>query len=304
MEAKEVFRYIGLSLLSILLVLSLITALTTTSARIYLSPGIYKETFAKNNLYDSLTQTLSNDDLSQVLPKEELEKQGNQLVDSLVGYANSEKNLDLKITIDNTLIKQTLEKRIAETPVCTTGQQPIQTGKVICRPSGVSNDVLLAQITAAKGISLDKPLVYDLSSALNKNNELNTLPNIVSTYKTIRLTAWIVTILALVAIFFLASGNPSRMRWLGIPLILTGIVCFFFQGILEAAITDKLSSNKSINSLIQSTLSDLITPFMSSLAVYSIITGLLGVILFGCSFFFKTSSENATAKSAASNKKK
>lgn len=290
MSLKEVARYGGLVIISILLVLSLITAISTTSARSYLSPEIYKTTLAKNNFYDSFVKSstkelASQNDISQFLPKDELEKQGNRLIENVIRYANSEKEqLDLTITIDNTLLKKTFEEKITATPVCTANQQPIQGENVVCRPAGISNEVLLSQLLSARGISLEKPQTIDLKPFIDKNNKIATIKDYVSTYKTARLLSWVLVIVFIIAIFFLAPGNPSKMRWVGIPLLITGIVCFFSQGVLAAAIIDTLSI-QNVSALLQSVITDLITPFTSNLTVYSVITGIMGILLFGGSFF-------------------
>ncbi len=295
MSAKEVMRYTGLVVLSILLVLSLLTALATTSARIYLSPEVYKETFAKNQFYNSLVKSVSKEatsqDFSQVIPKEELERQGNTLIEELLSYARSEKDQpNLTITFDNGFIKKSLEKKITELPTCLANQQSIQESDVVCRPVGISNEALLSQALSTKGISLDRPLSIDLKQYIDKEDKLHSFRDAVSMYKTTRLLAWILVAVCLVAIGFFASGISSKMRWVGLPLVIAGIMCFLLQGVIVVAIADALYPQ--INQLLQSTISDLLAPFTSSLTIYGITAGIIGLLIFGGSFFFRKTTES------------
>ncbi len=292
MSLKEVARYIGLVMLSILLILSLNSIIISQSANPYLYPQIYQQSLSKTNGYSAITEKIANDPMTKFIPKEMIEQQINKLIENVLSYSRSEKEqLDLTISLDNIQLKKSLEQKIADTPICANNQPPIPGEVPSCRMAGIANDVLLSNLISSKGISLDKPLTIDLKPHLDKDNKLSSLKEFVSTFQIIKYLSWIVLFISLIIIMFIAPSNGARMRWIGLPFLLVGISCFILQGVLGAAITDKLS-DPEFSAGIQSIASDLAFPFKSNIMFYGIISGILGLILFSASFFFRKTQDN------------
>ncbi|MBM3232928.1 hypothetical protein FJZ18_02050 [Candidatus Pacearchaeota archaeon] len=288
MESKEVFRYIGLIFFSIILILSLITAITATSARVFLNPSIYESAFEKSNAFETLAKSAIPQDSPQNIPSEELKNQGNQLIRNLLSYLKSEtQTLNLTIVIQPSLIKSILAERVEKARVCNQNESPYISGKLVCKPSGVPNDVLVNQAFIEGGFSEDKPLIVDLGKMNGDNNAMfQDLRGYISGMQSAKIISWIVVIISLIAIFFLCSTYPSRMRWIGAPLIIAGI---FLMGVVQgvAAAIDDALNNPQIAQVLQTVFKEIVKPFQSSMFIFSIISGILGILLFASSFFLK-----------------
>ncbi|MEK6825248.1 MAG: hypothetical protein AABY00_00505 [Nanoarchaeota archaeon] len=298
MSGKEVAKYIGVSILSLLLVFSLVVGFTSLSARAYLSPTIYEQVFAKHGFYE---QALSSSGNSQVsFPKGVLQEQGTKVIRNLLSYINSEtENLDLVITLDASTLRSSVEQKIASLPECTANQQAVQGENVVCKPAGADTSKLVTEEFQRRGITADKPYTVDLAPILDKEHNLGEVRQYVSYFRIFLIASFVFALLCLVGTYFLRDSLSSRLRWIGLPLVSASIALFLIQGILGAALSDQFAQPSSSSTekdlsrspLVVAVMQDLVTPLTSSIAFYSIIVGIIGLIVFGCSFFFKTTTQ-------------
>ena len=273
----------------------------------YEKRGYPETTEGEENLLAALTRNLTAKDwedfIIAIIPPEELEYISEDTLDRFFNYLNG--NSDTA-SIPLTQIKKRLTSQagtdavmalIKAQPDCTTSDLlQIALGKIaICQPPDLIipalEPLIAMQLKTAASALPDQQILVQKSSAKETILEVQALRALM------RLSPLIPIVLLLLITLLVVRDLLSWLRWWGIPLLIAGIIGVFMS-LLTAPIARIMLSvplnrnvsmevSSSVTQLIHDLAESVIHSFIEDVVLYSLIFGIIGLIMTITSIFIK-----------------
>ncbi len=287
-------RGVGLTILTIILLLVLIIFNFSISFHQLLYPQIYKNAFDKGGVYNFLEkQTGSVGSINFVI----IENNGikgmiNNLIDKTLEYLRGDnKDLGVYWEINKTEIREFFDKQASSIRLCNTEEQQKNNGETVCRPKNMTLEEFLNNELKEGNITIFdnnqtriNPLdIYD------KERKIEVLKEYVKIYKyAIYLSALIILIILTIIIITERKRLRSGFEFIGIPLMIGGIIVIIISGIAGNLLYTQISTQIPF---FQPAALEIITPIFHSAKINGIITITIGFVLLIIAFFTNNKKE-------------
>ncbi|MEK6888444.1 MAG: hypothetical protein AABX14_05870 [Candidatus Aenigmatarchaeota archaeon] len=227
----SLIRSFALVIISALFIVSLSVAMVGISTNELLYPGIYEKVFEKNNLYDiAQEKLLQQTGLPQgAITNDEIRSGINTLLSNVFSYLRSETTeLNLKLSINQDSIRSYLASQMSNLPTCQAGLSPPD-----CKPPGMTTMQLVDYMLSQSSVNLADMSRIDLSQFVPQiKDQLDSMRQIVQLFQKLILALLLLSII-LIALLVLLARNHGLAKWLGINLLVCGVVVMIIGSILS-----------------------------------------------------------------------
>lgn len=270
----SIIRSLALVIISVLLIFSLSLVTIGISANELLYPGVYEKTFEKNNLYDIIQEKLLQQTglPNGTITKEEIKSGIDALLSNAFSYLRSETNeLNLKISINQNTIRSYLASQISNLPTCQAGLSLPN-----CKPPGMTTMQLVDYMMSQSGVNLADISKIDLSQfAPQIKDQLDNMRQIVRLFQNLIFTLLLLTII-LIALLVLLARNHGLAKWLGINLIICGVVVMTIGSLLPLLMGKVINITENQISVV---FKDITSAVSGNIQLYGALLFIVGLLL-------------------------
>ncbi len=289
-------RGAGLTILTIILLLVLVLFNFSISLHQLLYPQIYQNAFDKGGVYNFLekqTQTLSTGSINFVIiGNNGIRGMISNLIDKTLEYLRGDsKKLEVYWEINKTEIKEFFDKQANSIRLCNTGEQQRINGETVCRPKNMTLEEFLDNELKEGNITIFDNNQTKISplDIYDKERKIEILKEYIKIYKyAIYLSALLILIISTIIILIERRRLRSGFEFIGIPLMIGGIIVVVISGIAGNLLYTQISTQVP---LFQPAALEIIAPIFHSAKINGIITITIGFILLIIAFFTNNKKE-------------
>ncbi|HLD39087.1 MAG TPA: hypothetical protein VJB05_02115 [archaeon] len=269
----DLLRSLALVIISVLLIFSLSLITIGISANGLLYPGVYENTFEKNNFYDVIQEKLlQQTGLPQgTITKEEIKSGIATLLSNTFSYLRSETSeLNLKISINQNTIRSYLASQMSNLPTCQAGLSLPD-----CKPPGMTTMQLVDYMLSQSSVNLADMSKIDLSQFVPQiKDQLDSMRQIVQLFQKLILALLLLSII-LIALLVLLARNHGLAKWLGINLLVCGVVVVVIGSILSILMEKVINITENQISVV---FKDIISAVSGTILLYGALLFIVGLL--------------------------
>ena len=294
-------KRVVLVVLAILLFLSSAIFLFSISAYSILYPDIYVEGLRKAGAFEYIGAGLEQVQGASFIkiPSEGIEAVVTPLLNNFLSYLRGDTDkLVLEVEIDSTKLKNFFLESVNKLPACKPGQSySFEELDKMCKPEGISSETLLDMLFEYKKMNLfasnytDLAPIYGIEYGSSGRARLDEIRGYIGYYKIGLMITGLFILVLILGIYFTSTRDLRKaMRFIGIPLILAGLIIFAAVYFGSTSLNEFILNNPSIQSggtFVSSLADPLIGSAIRPFYIYSLSALILGILLVIISFFFQ-----------------
>jgi hypothetical protein len=142
-------------------------------------------------------------------------------------------------------------------------------------------------------------LPVEISFGVENVAQLEPLRDIWGGYQTLLIILIMVAVVFVLFLIFLHFTWKGACRWIGVPLLISGLVCYVVNLILNGLVSDQIATMDLPALLTADMVTQITSDMLSPANTYAIIIGAVGLVLIVVSFFLPGGKQKP-AKSAES----
>jgi hypothetical protein len=239
-------RFVGLAIITPLFVVALLVSVLGISARPFLHPDVYLESFSQNNVYVEIDKHIGTEDnpfIREIFKDEDTQELIERLFTTFLAYARGDtQELNLPIST-GTAVQDFFEERAAALPVCQANQIEFNGDVPSCRPSNISSSDFLGQYLSENEIDVPKGGEVNLVESWNGEKNAKVVQEKVQQARLGFYGSFILMALLGLSVFFIKKRSiPRTIRYLGVWIFIVGLLGYIgstiARGLIKTQIPD------------------------------------------------------------------